>query len=210
MLHFFYIWRQDPPPAIRLRLALLWWWYRHYLPVEPYTQTGLTVKSSGFRHGLIICCSSIFPWFSSGSWLLLKVRLTVLYITKSPKHKEGHHLPKTLYLLPFTVNSQEQIITTINKRNLQRGGQTLDIYKYTVSIKASLCWMWLPHSWVCLCWWPQLSLCHGEAPLDSASPGRTSGSRARAPSPTISQTGCLQFPSYCKFLLWGFCLHTFS
>lgn len=69
------------------------------------------------------------------SWLLLKVKLTALYVTKSPEHKEGHLLPKMLYLLPFTVNSQEQIILTINKTNLQ-GSQTLDINKDTVNIKA--------------------------------------------------------------------------
>lgn len=71
------------------------------------------------------------------------MRLTALCFTKSPECKEGHHLPKILYLLPFIVNSQEQIITTTNKNNLQ-GHQTLDINKDTINIKESLCWMWLP------------------------------------------------------------------
>lgn len=151
----FHIWWQDPLPAKRLPLALLRGWYRHYLWVEPCAQTGLTVKSEGYRYGLIVCSSSIFPGFSSLPciMLLLEVKLTALYVTKSPEHKEGHLLPKMLYLLPFTVNSQEQIILTINKNNLQ-GGQTLGINKGTVDIKASLCWMWLPHSWVCMYWWP--------------------------------------------------------
>lgn len=40
-------------------------------------------------------------------------------------------------LLPFTVNSQEKIITT-NKNDLQ-GDQTLDIKKDTINIKENLC-----------------------------------------------------------------------
>lgn len=73
------------------------------------------------------------------SGLLWKMRLTALCFTKSPECKEGHHLPKTLYLLPFIVNNQAQIIIiTTNKNNLQ-GDQTLDINKDTIDIKESLC-----------------------------------------------------------------------
>lgn len=57
------------------------------------------------------------------------------------------------------MNSQEQIMITTNKNNLQ-GDQTLDINKDTINIKESLCWCSCPHSWVCRCWWPQPRLCH--------------------------------------------------
>lgn len=47
-----------------------------------------------------------------------------------------------------------------NNNNNSQGDQTLDINKDTINIKESLCWLWLRHAWVGMCWWPQLSLWH--------------------------------------------------
>lgn len=66
---------------------------------------------------------------------------TYCFVHRQKPRTQGHHLPKILYLLPFT-RSQEQITITTNK-NLQ-GDQTLDINKDTINIKVSPCCMWLP------------------------------------------------------------------
>lgn len=135
---------------------------------------------------------------SYAAWLLLKVKLTALCITESAERKDGHHLPKLLYLSLFTVNSQEQIII-INKNNLQ-GDQILDINKDLLTLKKARagCGCPLPgggRSWASVTgegW--GLS----EAPLESAPPGWTSAPSAQAPSLAITE--CLQFLNNFKLL----------
>ena len=141
---------------------------------------------------------------------------------QNPERKEGHHLPTILYLLPFTVNSQEQIIIT-NKNNLQ-GDQTWDINKDTVNRKESLCWMWLlPFLAVCVlvATAKLLSPAKAEAwggggwggweiPLESASQGWHLDPEHKPPlSPAARQNVC-NFKVTSSCCSWRFCLLAFS